>query len=411
MGIKLYNGSSWNTQKSLKVYASSLWNTAKQGWIYNGSSWNLMYPEYPLNTTAPTISGNTLIGSTLTTTDGTWTSTDAYAPVSYSYQWKRGSTNIGSNQNTYVTVSADIGETVTCQVSAINQRGSTPVTSSNNIVVTPAAPTSLSVTSTTITPGNFSVSGSGGVGSWSATNTASTNATIYYGAAGSTGTQPSSGTVWTPASWISAGTTFQSQQTWGAGTVTIYVIAVNANKKLTVSWTAATGATSYDISWTGGTTGSASGITATSYEITANNTSSVTFTVTSKVGGNTGGAAVASGSSTEPQTQRQTSVTVTDPAVAPSTPTGLVNTYSFSGGPGWTLTWNSSSGTAPINYTWTLYQSNSNGGATTAQTNGSTTGNTTGRVAMNSANGLWAQFYLYANNSAGSSSAAISSWA
>ena len=411
MGIKLYNGSSWNTQKSLKVYASSLWNTAKQGWIYNGSSWNLMYPEYPLNTTAPTISGNTLIGSTLTTTDGTWTSTDAYAPVSYSYQWKRGSTNIGSNQNTYVTVSADIGETVTCQVSAINQRGSTPVTSSNNIVVTPAAPTSLSVTSTTITPGNFSVSGSGGVGSWSATNTASTNATIYYGAAGSTGTQPSSGTVWTPASWISAGTTFQSQQTWGAGTVTIYVIAVNANKKLTVSWTAATGATSYDISWTGGTTGSASGITATSYEITANNTSSVTFTVTSKVGGNTGGAAVASGSSTEPQTQRQTSVTVTDPAVAPSTPTGLVNTYSFSGGPGWTLTWNSSSGTAPINYTWTLYQSNSNGGATTAQTNGSTTGNTTGRVAMNSANGLWAQFYLYATNSAGSSSAAISSWA
>ena len=97
MGIKLYNSSTWNTQKSLKLYASSLWNTAKQGWVYNGSSWNLMYPEYPLNTTAPTISGNTLIGSTLTTTDGTWTSTDAYAPVSYSYQWKRGSTNIGSN--------------------------------------------------------------------------------------------------------------------------------------------------------------------------------------------------------------------------------------------------------------------------------------------------------------------------
>ena len=409
MGIKLYNGSSWNTQKSLKVYASSLWNTAKQGWIYNGSSWNLMYPEYPLNTTAPTISGNTLIGSTLTTTDGTWTSTDAYAPVSYSYQWKRGSTNIGSNQNTYVTVSADIGQTVTCQVSAINQRGSTPVTSSNNIVVTPAAPTSLSVTSTTITPGNFSVSGSGGVGSWSATNTASTNATIYYGAAGSTGTQPSSGTVWTPASWTSAGTTFQSQQTWGAGTVTIYVIAVNANKKLTVSWTAATGATSYDISWTGGTTGSASGITATSYEITANNTNSVTFTVTSKVGGNTGGAAVASGSSTEPQTQRQTSVTVTDPAVAPSQPTNLVNVYSA--GAAWTLTWSASTGTAPITYYWTLYQSNSNGGATTASQFGSTTSTTSSLVQMNSANGLWAQFYLYAVNAAGSSSAAISSWA
>ena len=409
MGIKLYNSSTWNTQKSLKLYASSLWNTAKQGWIYNGSNWFLMYPEFPLNTTAPTISGSTATGSTLTTTNGTWTSTDAFNPTSYSYQWKRGTTNIGSNQNTYVTVSADVGQTITCQVSAINQRGSTPVTSSNSIVVTPSAPTNLSVTSTTLTPGNFSVSGSGGVGSWSATNTASANATSYIGAASSTGTQPSSGTIWTPSSWTTAGTTFQSQQTWGAGTVTIYVFAVNANKKLTVSWTAATGATSYDVSWSGGTTGSASGITATSYEITANNTSSVTFTVTSKVGTNTGGAASASGSSTEPQTQRQTSVTVTSPAVAPSQPTGLVNTYST--GPGWTLTWNASSGTAPITYTWTLYQSASNGGSTTASQFGSTTGTSSGLVSMNSVNGLWAQFYLYASNSAGSSSVAISPWA
>jgi hypothetical protein len=368
-----------------------------------------MYPEFPLNTTAPTISGSTAIGSTLTTTNGTWTSTDAFNPTSYSYQWKRGTTNIGSNQNTYVTVSADVGQTITCQVSAINQRGSTPVTSSNSIVVTPLAPTNLSVTSTTLTPGNFSVSGSGGVGSWSATNTASANATIYYGVASSTGTTPSSGQLYTPVTWTVAGTTFQSLQSWGAGTVTITIIAVNANKKLRVSWTAATGATSYDVSWSGGTTGSASGITATSYEITANNTSSVTFTVTSKVGSTSGGAASAAGSSTEPQTQRQTSVTVTSPAVAPSQPTGLVNTYST--GPGWTLTWNASTGTAPITYYWTLYQSTSSGGSTLASTNGFTTGTSSGLVSMNGLNGYWAQFYLYASNSAGTSPTSFSSWA
>ena len=412
MGIKLYNSSTWNTQKSLKVYASSLWNTAKQGWVYNGSSWNLMYPEYPLNTAAPTISGGTAIGDTLTTTNGTWTSTDAYSPVSYSYQWKSGVTNVGSNQNTYVTVSGDVGNAITCQVTAINQRGSTPVTSSNSITVSLPAPSSISVYDATPTPGAFSVYGSGGQNSWSATHSASSNASYYAGAAGSTGSQPSSGQVWSPGgAWYSSSQTFQSLQTWGAGTVTIYVFAVNTNPKISVSWAAVSGATSYDVVWSGGASGSVN-TASTSYDIYPGTTSSISVSVTSKSGSTVGGSISGSASGTNPDRLSQTSVTVTNPAaVAPSTPTGLVNTYSASNGPGWTLTWNSSSGTAPINYTWTLYQSNSNGGSTTASTNGSTTGNTTGRIAMNSANGLWGQFYLYANNAAGSSSAAISSWA
>ena len=412
MGIKLYNSSTWNTQKSLKVYASSLWNTAKQGWVYNGSSWNLMYPEYPLNTAAPTISGGTAIGDTLTTTNGTWTSTDAYSPVSYSYQWKSGVTNVGSNQNTYVTVSGDVGNAITCQVTAINQRGSTPSTSTNSITVSLPAPSSISVYDATPTPGAFSVYGSGGQNSWSATHSASSNASYYVGAAGSTGSQPSSGQVWSPGgAWYSSSQTFQSLQTWGAGTVTIYVFAVNANPKISVSWAAVSGATSYDVVWSGGASGSAN-TASTSYDIYPGTTSLISVSVTSKSGSTAGGSISGSASGTNPQRLQQTSVTVTNPAaVAPSTPTGLVNTYSNSGGPGWTLTWNSSSGTAPINYTWTLYQSNSNGGSTTASTNGSTTGNTTGRIAMNTANGLWAQFYLYANNAAGSSSAAVSSWA
>ena len=411
MGIKLYDGSSWNTQKSLKLYNNASWSTAKQGWIYNGSTWNLMYPEYPLNTAAPTISGGTSVGDTLTVTNGTWTSTDAFNPVSYSYQWKSGSTNVGSNQNTYVTVSGDSGNTITCQVTAINQRGSTPITSSNGITVALPAPSSLSVSDNTPAPGNFSVNGSGGVSSWSATHTASTNASYYAGAAGSTGSQPSSGQQWTPGGiWYSSSQTFQSQQTWGAGTVTIYIFATNANPKITASWAAVSGATSYDVSWSGGASGSAN-TTGTSYDIYPGTTSTINVTVTTKSGSVAGGSSSSSAAGTNPSTTRQTSVTVTAPAVAPSQPTGLTNTYSNSNGPGWTLTWNPSSGTPTITYYWTLYQSNSNGGGTTASTNGSTTGNTTGRIPMNSSNGLWGQFYLYALNSAGSSATSFSSWA
>lgn len=408
MGIKLYNGSSWNTQKSLKLYVSSLWNTAKQGWIYNGSNWFLMYPEYPLNINPPTISGTTSIGSTLTTTDGTWTSTDAFIPVSYSYQWKSGSTNVGSNQNTYVSVSGDSGNAITCQVTAINQRGSTPITSSNSITVSLPAPSSLSVTDATPTPGNFSISGSGGQNSWSATHTASSNASYYAGAAGSTGSQPSSGQVWSPGGiWYSSSQTFQSLQTWGAGTVTIYIFATNANPKISVSWSAVSGATSYDVTWSGGASGSVN-TASTSYDIYPGTTSSISVSVTSKSGSTAGGSISGSASGTNPQTQRQTSVTVTAP-VAPSQPTNLLNIYSA--GAAWTLTWGASTGTAPITYYWTLYQSLSNGGATTASQFGSTTSTTSSLVQMNSANGLWAQFYLYAVNVAGNSTVAISAWA
>jgi hypothetical protein len=411
MTFKIYDGTTWNTQKSLKLYDGTSWSNAVKGWVYNGTSWQIAYPEFPTIVTAPTVSGNTSIGSTLTVTNGTWNSDDAYAPTSYSYQWKSGTTNVGSNQNTYVTVSGDSGSTITCEVTAINQRGSTPVTSSNGITVALPAPSSLSVYDNTPAPGNFSVNGSGGVGSWSATHTASTNATYYAGAAGSTGSQPSSGQVWTPGGiWYSSSQTFQSLQTWGAGTVTIYIFATNANPRITASWAAVSGATSYDVSWSGGASGSAN-TTGTSYDIYPGTTSTITVTVTTKSGSISGGSASSSAAGTNPQTVRQTSVTVTAPAVAPSTPTGLVNTYSASNGPGWTLTWNSSSGTPTITYYWTLYQSQSNGGSTTASTSGQTTGNTTGRIAMSSANGLWGQFYLYAGNSAGFSGVAISSWA
>ncbi len=82
----------------------------------------------PVNTTAPEVSGALYVGESLTTTDGTWTGT----PTSYTYQWKRGATNIGTNSNTYTLVIADASLSISCVVTAINAIGSTNATS--NIV-------------------------------------------------------------------------------------------------------------------------------------------------------------------------------------------------------------------------------------------------------------------------------------
>jgi hypothetical protein len=280
MGIKLYNSSTWNTQKSLKVYASSLWNTAKQGWVYNGSSWNLMYPEYPVNTAAPTISGGTAIGNTLTTTNGTWTSTDAFNPASYSYQWKRGVTNVGSNQNTYVTVSGDAGSNVTCQVSAINQRGSTPVTSSNSISVGLAAPASLSLSDSTLTPGTTSVSASGGYRSWTASWGAASNATQYY-----ISQSPANVGDQTYV-FLTSGFSSNGLNTYG-GTITIMVWSINTNGRINASWSAVPGATSYNVSWTGdesGSTTTSSTSTQIGISVPFGSTRSITISVAGVVG-------------------------------------------------------------------------------------------------------------------------------
>ena len=82
----------------------------------------------PVNTIAPVISGTAVVGQVLTSTTGTWTG----VPIpTYSYQWKRGATNIGTNSSTYTLVAADAGNTsnITCVVTATNAGGSANATS------------------------------------------------------------------------------------------------------------------------------------------------------------------------------------------------------------------------------------------------------------------------------------------
>ena len=90
----------------------------------------------PVNTAAPVISGATTLSSVLTTTTGTWTE----SPSSYTYQWKRGATNIGINNNNYTLVAADSGAAITCVVTASNGSGSSSPATSNTITADNYAP-------------------------------------------------------------------------------------------------------------------------------------------------------------------------------------------------------------------------------------------------------------------------------
>jgi len=97
----------------------------------------------PVNTVAPDVTGNPYVGDLLTTTNGTWSGT----PTSFTYQWKRGATNIGTNANTYTIVTADANTNITCVVTATNATGSTPATSNILGAYPLAAPTIIDLPS------------------------------------------------------------------------------------------------------------------------------------------------------------------------------------------------------------------------------------------------------------------------
>jgi hypothetical protein len=84
-------------------------------------------PTLPANTVLPVISGATVVGQTLTTTNGTWT---GFPAPTYTYQWKRGGVAIsGATSVTYLLVSADLAATITVTVTATNTAGNASATS------------------------------------------------------------------------------------------------------------------------------------------------------------------------------------------------------------------------------------------------------------------------------------------
>jgi hypothetical protein len=87
----------------------------------------------PANTTPPTISGKNNVGELFTVNDGTWVGTN---PITYTYQWKRNGINIiGETNSTYTTVLADLGQTISCEVTATNIIGSTSAISDTATII------------------------------------------------------------------------------------------------------------------------------------------------------------------------------------------------------------------------------------------------------------------------------------
>jgi len=116
------------------------------------------------NRSLPKISGNPMLGATLTGTTGSWSGT----VLSYSFQWKRCNTSggncsaiAGAASTTYLLVSADVGSTLRFVVTTRNRKGYTaassaptapiggPPTSTSSTTATGTTTTATTATSTT----------------------------------------------------------------------------------------------------------------------------------------------------------------------------------------------------------------------------------------------------------------------
>jgi hypothetical protein len=102
--------------------------------VFLRTAWEVSGGVPPVNTVAPAITGTAQEGQIVTCSTGTWTGTPT---ITFAYQWKRNGSNIGSATNsTYTLVTADVSQSITCQVTATNGAGSASATSNT---ITPIA--------------------------------------------------------------------------------------------------------------------------------------------------------------------------------------------------------------------------------------------------------------------------------
>ena len=178
------------------------------------------YGAPPVNTVAPAVTGTASFGSTLTTTDGTWT---GLAPITFTYQWQRTSVDIsGATSSTYTLVAADVGNTIRCVVKATNSVAPSGVTANSNSTASVAA----------IAPGAPTIG--------TATSTGTTTATVVF-------TQPASNggatiTSYTATSSPSGITGTLSQA--GSGTITVSGLTSGTSYTFTVTATNSAGTSS-----------------------------------------------------------------------------------------------------------------------------------------------------------------------
>ena len=94
----------------------------------------------PTNTIPPSISGPTMVGKTIRTSNGSWTGS---TPFSFTYQWRRCDASgaacvamTGATARRYVLASADEGHSMRVTVTATNSVGSSSAISAATSVIT-----------------------------------------------------------------------------------------------------------------------------------------------------------------------------------------------------------------------------------------------------------------------------------
>jgi hypothetical protein len=134
----------WTAYEELAAPAAALaaaWTAPSHNWA--GTLILIEQPSAsaPSNTAAPVVTGTPAVGSTLSTTDGSWTGT----PTSFGYQWQRdvGTGAVswldipGATSSTYVVPGSpsvaydDVGSKLRCRVTATNAAGSSAPAASN----------------------------------------------------------------------------------------------------------------------------------------------------------------------------------------------------------------------------------------------------------------------------------------
>lgn len=449
---RLFPGSISSATGDLASPGATVWNSLTAGSSYtangyavnaNGESAASPSSNSATAGLAPTLSTNpsfTASSNVVTLTSGTW----ANSPTSYTYQIATSLANL--NAGTYVlnsttanasaAYSGSYSTTYYGKVTATNAYGSatsgnfTATTGANLAPGLQAQPTLTAASAT----GNASTNPYDNLTLTSGTWTNSPTYT-YYLYLQSTGalvaTSPST-----------SATSYVFQDTMGYDiqyntTYTGAVMASNAYGNPSTTSNAATTAAYYVPPATPSGTLSVSNITATQCTATFTVSNAASWdirgsfiggafylgslnasspvTVTSLPSGANGVSIVLNmwtgGSRTGTLYQVSQTINVPSAATAPSTPTGLGNTYSNTeGSPNWSGSWNASTGATPITYYWTLYQSQSNGGSITATASGNTT-STSFSQTLSAGGGLWAYFTVYASNSVGNSGTATSGWA
>jgi len=161
------------------------------GLVVNSTLINSASIYYPSNTALPIITGNTVDGQILTCSTGTWTNT----PVSYNYQWVRNpSTNIGSNSSTYTLVTADIGSTIKCTVTAFNVLGNGAATSNSTSTINAATYTITYLVVAGGAGGAVYAGGGGGAGGYRTSTVTFSPGVVYTATVGGGGGSGGAGT-------------------------------------------------------------------------------------------------------------------------------------------------------------------------------------------------------------------------